>query len=94
MDHESLVRALRAIQHEQRWSERRLALELDVDRSFLHHILRGTKNPGRQTLRKIMRRFPELTPQVLAFLQLNVSILNETDEQRPHRDHGSTGSAA
>lgn len=60
---------LMAIQKRKRWSDRQMAESLGISRAMWQHIRTGRVGLGQRTLKGIMRAYPELTADVLLYLQ-------------------------
>lgn len=67
-----LIGKLAKIQKEQCLSDEQVANRLGVKRPMWTMLRNGKLQPGRKTLTGIMRGFPELTTDVLFFLQSGI----------------------
>lgn len=47
------------------WKQKRMAEELELSQPTLNRILNGKREVGRQSIHKIVTRFPELGPILL-----------------------------
>lgn len=67
-----LVKLLDALQHlqvERGLTRTGLAAELGVSEAYLYRLRNGTRGPGVDFLKAIVRTFPDLIPDVIAFLR-------------------------
>jgi transcriptional regulator with XRE-family HTH domain len=64
----SLVGRLDAIQTAHKWSDVEMAGQLGITRVMWQQVHHGDRRLGAKTLRAIVRTFPELGPEVLAYL--------------------------
>lgn len=64
-----LIEKLTVIQKTERWSDRQMANQLGISQQMWQFVRTGRHVPGRKTLTGIMRAYPELTADVLLYLQ-------------------------
>ena len=64
----NLVDRLSAIQDAHKWSDPEMGVRMGVTRVLWQSVKKGDRKFGAKTLRPIIRAFPELGEEVLAYL--------------------------
>lgn len=64
-DDKDHVRLIKAIRRQYQWSQRRLAIELEVRRNTISRWENGESEPSAHSLKLIKALFPELTEKVM-----------------------------
>lgn len=64
---DKLIDELIDIQTREQWSEREMARQIGISEASWHRIKSGSRGMGTSILRRVLHRFPELTPTAFSF---------------------------